>query len=66
MDAKTQIDPTRRHYGRVIRWNNVVLNLAPRNAGGSTLMNLEHELRPLDQLRFTTDGIQFDTIEGPV
>ena len=28
------------------------------------LMNLEHELRDMDQTRFTTDGIPFDTIEG--
>ena len=64
LDAKTQIDLTRRHNRRVIRWNNVVLNLASRNAGGPTLMNLENELRPVDQSRFTTDGIQFDTINS--
>ena len=28
------------------------------------LMDLEHELRAMDQARFTTDGINFDSIEG--
>ena len=28
------------------------------------LMGLQHELRALDQLRFTTDGIHFDSITG--
>ena len=28
------------------------------------LMDLEHELRAMDQVRFTTDGKQFDSIEG--
>ena len=28
------------------------------------LMDIEHELRALDQARLTTDGIHFDTIEG--
>ena len=28
-------------------------------------MDLEHEPRALDQARFTTDGIHFDSIEGP-
>ena len=27
-------------------------------------MDLEHELRAMDQARFTTDGINFDSIEG--
>ena len=27
-------------------------------------MDLEHELRALDQARFTTDGNHFDNIEG--
>ena len=38
--------------------------LASRNAGRKILMDLEHELRALDQARFKTDGIHFDTIEG--
>ena len=27
-------------------------------------MDLDHELRALDQARFTIDGVQFDSIEG--
>ena len=27
-------------------------------------MDIEHELRPMDQARLTTDGIHFDNIEG--
>ena len=26
-------------------------------------MNLEHELRAMDQARFTTDGVHFDSVE---
>ena len=39
-------------------------NLASRNAGRMILMDLEHELRALDQARFTTDGIHYDSTEG--
>ena len=39
-------------------------NLASRNAGRMILMDLEYELRAMDQARFTTDGIHFDCIEG--
>ena len=39
-------------------------NLASRNAGRMILMDLEHELRAMDQARFTTDGIFFASIEG--
>ena len=53
-----------RHNERVIRWNNIVSNLASRNAGRMILMVLQHELTALDQPRFTTDGINFDSIEG--
>ena len=28
------------------------------------LMDIEHELRAMDQARLTTDGIHFDSIEG--
>ena len=38
--------------------------LASRNAGRMILMDLEHELRAMEQARFTTDGIHFDRIEG--
>ena len=42
----------------------LVRNLASRNAGRMILMDLEHELRALDQSRFTTDELHFDSIEG--
>ena len=28
------------------------------------ILDLEHELRAMDQARFATDGIYFDNIEG--
>ena len=54
----------RRHNEGVIRWNNILRNLASRNAGRMILMDIEHELRAMDQARLTTDGILFDSIEG--
>ena len=39
-------------------------NLASRNAGRKILMDIEHELRAMDQARLTTDGIHFVSIEG--
>ena len=39
-------------------------NLASRNARRMILMDIEHELRAMDQARLTTDGIQFDSVEG--
>ena len=54
----------RRHNERVIRWSNSLRNLASRNAGRMILMDIEHELRAMDQARLTTDGIHFDIIEG--
>ena len=54
----------RRHIEGVIRWNNILRNLASRNAGRMILMDIEHELRAMDQARLTTDGINFDSIEG--
>ena len=48
----------------VIRWNNILRNLASRNAGRMILMDIEHELRAMDQARLTIDGIHFDSIEG--
>ena len=38
-------------------------HLASHNAGRMILMDLEHELRAMDQARFTTDGRHFDIIE---
>ena len=54
----------RRHNGGAIRWNNILRNVASRNAGRMILMDIEHELRAMDQARLTTDGIHFDSIEG--
>ena len=54
----------RRHNAGVIRWNNILRNLASRNGGRMILMDIEHELRAIDQARLTTDGIHFDSIEG--
>ena len=64
MSTKTLTAAGRRHNEGVIRWNNIVKNLASRNAGRMILMDLEHELRAMDQARLTTDGIHFDSIEG--
>ena len=41
-----------------------LMDLASRNAGRMILMDIEHELRAMDQARLTTDGIHFDSIEG--
>ena len=54
----------RRHNEGVVRWNNILRNLASRNTGRMILMDIEHELRAMDQVRLTTDGIHFDSIEG--
>ena len=54
----------RRHNEGFVRWNNILRNLASRNAGRMILMDIEHELRAMDQARLTTDGIHFDSIEG--
>ena len=52
----------RRHNEGVIRWNNILRNLASRNAGRMILMDTE--LRAKDHSRLTNDGIHFDSIEG--
>ena len=39
-------------------------NLASHNAGRMTFMDIEHELRVMDQGRLATDGTYFDSIEG--
>ena len=54
----------RRQNEGVVRWNNILRNLATRNAGRMILMDIEHELRAMDQARLTTDGIHFDSLEG--
>ena len=64
MSTKTLTSTGRRHNEGVIRWNKLIRNLASRNAGRMILMDIEHELRFMDQARLTTDGIHFDCIEG--
>ena len=64
MNARSLTASGRRHNEGVIRWNNILRNLANRNAGRMILMDIEHELRAMDQARLTTDGIHFDSIEG--
>ena len=64
MNTRSLIAAGRRHNEGVVRWNNILSNLASRNAGRMILMDIEHELRAIDQARLTTDGIHFDSIEG--
>ena len=64
MSKRTLTAAGRRHNEGVIRWNNTLRNLASHNAGTMFLMDIEHELRAMDQPRLTTDGIHFDSIEG--
>ena len=62
--TKALTSTRRRHNEGIIRWNNILRNLASQNAGRMILKDIEHELRALDQARLTTDGIHFDSIEG--
>ena len=64
MSTKTLTATGRRHNEGVIRWNNIIRNLASRNAGRMILMDIEHQLRAMDQTRLTTDGIHSDSLEG--
>ena len=64
MNTRSLTAAGRRHNEEVVRWNNILRNLASRNAGRMILMDIEHELRAMDQARLTTDGIHFDSIEG--
>ena len=64
INARSLTATGRRHNEGVVRWNNILRNLASRNAGRMILMDIEHELRAMDQARLTTDGIHFDNIEG--
>ena len=64
MSTRTLTPTGRKHNEKVIRWNNRVRNLASCNAVRMILMDLEHELRAMDQARFTTDGVHFDRMEG--
>ena len=64
MNTRSLAAAGRRHNEGVVRWNNILRNLASRNSGRMVLMDIEHELRAMDQARLTTDGIHFDSIEG--
>ena len=64
MSTKTLTATGRRHNEGAIRWNNILRDLASRNAGRMISMDIEHELRAMNQARLTTDGIHFDSIEG--
>ena len=64
MNARSLTASGRRHNEGVMKWNNILRNLANRNAGRMILMDIEHELRAMDQARLTTDGIHFDSVEG--
>ena len=64
MNTRSLTAAGRRHNEGVVRWNNILRNLAGRNAGRMILMDIEHELRAMDQARLTTEGIHFDSIEG--
>ena len=59
MSTRTLAATGRRHNEGVIRWNNILRNLTCRNAGRMILMDIEHELRAMDQARLTTDGIHY-------
>ena len=54
MSTRTLTSAGRRHNEGVIRWNNILRNLASSNAGRMILMDIEHELRAMDQARLTT------------
>ena len=64
MNTGTLTAAGRRHNEGVIRWRNILRNLANQNAGRMILMDIEHELRAMDQARLTTDGVHFDSVEG--
>ena len=64
MNARSLTATGRRHNEGVVRWNNILRNLASRNAGRMILMDIENDVRAMDQARLTTDGIHFDSIEG--
>ena len=64
MNTRSLTASGRRHNEGVVRWNNILRNLASRNARRMILMDIELELRAMDQATLTTDGIHFDSIEG--
>ena len=56
MSMRTLTSTGRRHNEGVIRWNNILKNLVSRNAGRMILIDIEHELRAMDQARLTPMG----------
>ena len=64
MNARNLTATGRRHNEGFVRWNNILKNLASRIAGRMILLDIENELRAMDQARLTTDCIHFDGIEG--
>ena len=57
MNTRSLTATGRRDNEGVVRWNNILRNLASRNAGRMILMDIEHELRAMDQARLTADAI---------
>ena len=55
--TRIQQAPARRKNERCVRQHIIVQKLASRNTERLVLRDLEHELRALDQSRFTTDGM---------
>ena len=53
MCTKTLTATGRRHNELVVRWNNILRILASGNAGRLILMDIEHELRAMNQARLT-------------
>ena len=51
MNARSLRAAGRRHNEGVVRWNNILRNIASRNAGRMILMDIEHELRAIDQAK---------------
>ena len=64
MSTKMLTAAGRRNKEGAIRWNIILRNFASRNAERMIPMDIEHELRAMDQATLTTDGIHFDSIEG--
>ena len=54
MNARSLTASGRRHNEGVVRWNNILRNLASRNAGRMILMDIEHELDELEAELFDT------------
>ena len=62
MSTKMLTAAVRRHNEGAIRWNNILRNLAIRNAGRMILMDIEHELRAMDLARLATELLTASTL----